>query len=183
MRTLALVASLLLMAPPLAATVVVPAEFSEIVSGSQIIVCGRIADVRPEWTDGRRRIESVVTVAPSSFLRGTPTAMVTFRVPGGQMGTLRSVTVGAPQFMAGEEVVLFLRAQGPSMPQVFGLHQGVFRVRLDARTGARTVAMPILMGQGDQGQRVVRGAADRRPLALDQFAQTVRAVLQRGGDR
>src|SRR5690349_12157944 len=101
MRTLALLVPLLLMAPPLAATVVVPAEFSEIVSGSQIIVYGRVAEVRPEWTDGRRRIESVVTVAPSSFLRGTPTSTVTFRVPGGQIGTLRSVTVGAPAFTAG----------------------------------------------------------------------------------
>ena len=38
------------------------AEFREIVAGSQIIVHGRVLDVRPQWVDGRRRIESVVTV-------------------------------------------------------------------------------------------------------------------------
>lgn len=183
MRTLALLVALLCFTPPLSATVVLPAEFSEIVSGSQIIVYGRVADVRPEWTAGRRRIDSVVTVEPASFLRGTPTSRVTFRVPGGQIGRLKSVTVGSPEFRAGEEVVLFLRSQGPAVPQVFGMHQGVFRVRVDARSGARTVAFPVLLGAAADGQRVVRGAAERRPLPLDQFAQTVRSVLQNGGGR
>ena len=182
MRILALLTALLVVSPTLSATVVLPAEFTEIVAGSQIIVYGRVSDVRAEWTDGRRRIESVVTVEASSFLRGTPTPTVTFRVPGGQIGRLKSVTVGAPAFQAGEELVLFLRAQGPAVPQVFGVHQGIFRVRVDARSGARIVAFPVI-GQGADGQRVVRGAAERRPLSLDQFAHTVRSVLQAGGGR
>lgn len=182
MRILALLTALLVVTPTLSATVVLPAEFTEIVSGSQIIVHGRVADVRAEWTDGRRRIESVVTVEASSFLRGTPTATVTFRVPGGQIGRLKSMTVGAPAFAAGEEVVLFLRGQGPAVPQIFGMHQGVFRVRVDPRSGARMVNFPAI-GHGAEGQRVVRGAAERRPLPLEQFAQSVRSVLQGGGAR
>jgi hypothetical protein len=182
MRILALLTALLVLTPALKATVVLPAEFTEIVAGSQIIVYGRVSDVRPEWTDGRRRIESVVTVEPATFLRGTPTSTVTFRVPGGQIGRLKSVTVGAPAFQPGEEVVLFLRAQGPAVPQVFGVYQGVFRVRVDARSGARMVAAPAI-GHGTEARRVVRGAVERRPLPLDQFAQSVRSVLQAGGGR
>lgn len=182
MRILALLTALALSASTLSATVVLPAEFSEVVAGSQIIVYGRVADVRPEWTDGRRRIETVVTVEAASFLRGTPTATVTFRVPGGQIGRLKSVTIGAPEFRAGEEVVLFLRSQGPAMPQVFGMHQGVYRVKLDARTGDRLVSYPLL-GRTEEPQKVVRGAAERRPLPLTQFTQTVRTVLQARGER
>jgi hypothetical protein len=182
MRILAILTALALSASTLSATVVLPAEFSEVVTGSQIIVYGRIADVRPEWTDGRRRIETVVTVEAASFLRGTPTATVSFRVPGGQIGRLKSITVGAPEFRAGEEVVLFLRSQGPSMPQVFGLHQGVYRVKLDARTGDRLVSFPLL-GRTDEPQKVVRGTAERRALPLPQFTQTVRTVLQTRGER
>ena len=182
MRILAFLTALVVSASTLSATVVLPAEFSEVVKGSQIIVHGRVADVRPEWTDGRRRIESVVTVEPAAFLRGTPTATVSFRVPGGQIGRLKSVTVGAPEFKAGEEVVLFLRGQGPAVPQVFGMHQGVYRVKVDARTGARMVSLPVL-GRSEQPQRVVRGAPDRGPLPLTQFTQTVRTVLQSGGAR
>jgi hypothetical protein len=182
MRIPALLVALLVSASTLSATVVLPAEFSEVVTGSQIIVHGRVLEVRPEWTDGRRRIESVVTVEPSAFLRGTPTPTVSFRVPGGQIGRLKSVTVGVPEFRAGEEVVLFLRGQGPSVPQVFGMHQGVYRVKVDARTGDRVVSLPTL-GGGDAPQRVVRGAADREPLPLAQFTRTVQTVLQRGGVR
>jgi hypothetical protein len=182
MRTLALLTALVLSVTTLSATVVLPAEFSEVVTGSQIIVYGRVADVRPQWTDGRRRIETVVTVEAASFLRGTPTATVSFRVPGGQIGRLKSITVGVPEFTAGEEVVLFLRSQGPAMPQVFGMHQGVYRVKLDARTGDRLVSFPLL-GRTDEPQKVVRGAIERRPLPLPQFTQTVRTVLQARAER
>jgi hypothetical protein len=49
MRILALLTALALSASTLSATVVLPAEFSEVVTGSQIIVYGRVAAVRPEW--------------------------------------------------------------------------------------------------------------------------------------
>ncbi len=183
MRCAAFVALLLCVSPSLSATVLIPAEFREIVSGSQIIVHGRVSEVRPEWIDGRRRIESVVTLEAASFYRGTAGSSVTFRVPGGQIGRYKSVTVGAPQFRAGDEVVLFLKSQGPAVPQVFGLNQGVFRVRVDGRTGRRLVMLPIVMARGSEPEPVTRGAADRRPLPLEQFAAQVRTVLQQGGGR
>jgi len=181
MRSSVLIALLLCFTPSLSATVLLPAEFREIVSGSQIIVHGRVSDVRAEWSDGRRRIESLVTIEASSFYRGTPARTVTFRVPGGQIGRYKSVTVGAPEFRAGDEAVLFLTSQGPSVPHVFGLNQGVFRVRVDARSGRRLVTQPIVMARGEAPERVTRGARDRRPLPLEQFAARVRAVLQQGG--
>lgn len=174
-------ALLLCVAVPVSATVILPAEFREIVSGSQIIVHGRVIDVQSEWVDGRRRIESLVTIQPSAFYRGTPTSSVTFRVPGGQVGRYRSVTVGAPEFQTGDEAVLFLRGRGPAVPSVFGLNQGVFRVRVDTRSGNREVILPALMGRGDAPERVIRGARDRRPLPLDEFGALVRLVLQQQG--
>ena len=182
MRLVLLIPLLLGFVPALSATVLIPSEFREIVSGSQIIVYGRVSDIRPEWIDGRRRIESVITLDAASFYRGTSARSVTFRVPGGQIGRYKSVTVGAPEFKAGDEVVLFLKAQGPSVPQVFGLNQGVFRVKVDDRTGRRLVTQPIVMATGTAPQRVVRGARDRQPLPLDQFAAQIRTVL-RGGAR
>ena len=167
---------------PLAATVLLPADFKDIVSGSQIIVYGRVVDVRAEWTPDRSQIESYVTIAPSSFYRGTPTESVTFRVPGGEVGRYKQVTAGAPQFVPGEEAVVFLRGNGPSIPQVFGMSQGVFRVRVDQRTGQRTVILPVLMARG-ASEPVVRGAATRQPLAIQTFVAQLRATLQQGGAR
>ena len=183
MRHVATLAVLFALSAPLSATVLIPAEFREIVSGSQIIVHGRVSDIRTEWTTGRRRIESVVTLEASSFYRGTASRTVTFRVPGGQIGRYKSVTVGAPEFRRGDEVVLFLKAQGPAVPQVFGMNQGVFRVRVDARTGRRLVTQPIVMARTAMPEVVSRGARDRRPLPLDQFAAQVKTVLQQAGAR
>ena len=183
MRFAVLITLLLCFSPSLSATVLLPADFRQIVDGSQIIVYGRVSDVRAEWTAGRRRIESVVTVAAADFYKGTPSRTVTIRVPGGQIGRYKSVMVGAPEFNAGDEVVLFLKAQGPAVPRIFGLNQGVFRVSVNARSGRRHVAVPIPRPRGATRENIRRGASDRGPLPLAQFASQVRAVVRQGGAR
>src|SRR5687768_5835902 len=76
-------------------TVLVPAEFREIVGNSQIIAYGRVADAVPELSDDRKRIDTVVTFDVGTYLKGDSGATLSFRVPGGQIGRYRSVTVGA----------------------------------------------------------------------------------------
>jgi hypothetical protein len=161
------------------ATVLVPAEFSEIVGGSQIIAHARVIDVRPEWADGRRWIDSIVTAEVVSYLKGGSDAIMTFKVPGGRLGRYRSVVVGAPVFAKGDEAVLFLRHRGDELPDVFGLNQGVFRVRVDSRTGQKMVVPPpvIKTDARADGQPVKRGDLDRRPLAFDAFGARVRDVM------
>jgi hypothetical protein len=181
MRRLIATLVLLLLAQDLRATVLLPAEFREIVAGSQIIVYGRVLDVRPEWSGDRSRIDTIVTVEAGSYLKGGPGGAVTFRVPGGQIGRYKNVIVGAPEFREGEEVVLFLSAAGPSVAHVFGLNQGVYRVRVDARTGRRVVVPPVLMASGGARQAVVRGDRSRQPLPLDSFAASVRTAMGRTG--
>jgi hypothetical protein len=174
------------------ATVLVPAEFAEIVGGSEIIAYARVVDVRPEWADGRRWIDSVVTAEVVSYLKGGPSGRTTvedetiaFKVPGGRLGRYRSVVVGAPVFAPGDEAVLFLKARGESLPDIFGLNQGVFRVRVDSRTGQRMVVPPPVTASlpavtdpaAAEAQPVKRGAPDRRPLAFEAFGARVREAM------
>lgn len=172
-RWLTIIASALLwiaVATPANATVVVPTDFAEMVTQSQVIVHGTVVDVRSQLTGGRRTIESVVTVAVLDSLKGGPVRTVMFRVPGGQVGRYRRVMVGAPEFAEGDEVVLFLRGHAPAMPMPFGLNQGVYRV--SRRGGPATVA-PLIT---DSPGRIVRGDPARRPLAIDTFARAVRDI-------
>jgi hypothetical protein len=161
------------------ATVLVPAEFTEVVSGSAIIAHARIVDVRAEWADGRRWIDSVVTADVVTYLKGeSEERTIAFKVPGGRLGRYRSVVVGAPTFVRGEEAVLFLKTHGDELPDVFGLNQGVFRVRVDAATGQRIVVPPVLKADvSPEPQRVVRGAVDRKPLPFESFGARVREVM------
>lgn len=183
-RFVTLVVSVML-APALGATVLLPAEFRQIVNGSDIIVHARILDVRAEWADGRRRVESVVTVEVLSSLKGGEARTLSFTVPGGQIGRYRSVTVGAPTFRIGEEAMLFLTTDADAGARVFGHNQGVFRIRQDRTSGRRIVIPSPLMATGPGPERVRRGAPERRPVSPEAFGAQVRTVMaeQRGGAR
>jgi hypothetical protein len=156
--------------------VLLPAEFREIVGDSQIIAYGRVVDAVAELSEDRKRIETIITFEVETYLKGGPGQTLTFRVPGGQVGRYRSITVGAPVFETGTEAVLFLRRRDGGLPYVFGLNQGVFRVQRDERT-ARRMVMPPLVARRETAERVTRGAVSRQPMALEAFGAEVRAVM------
>ncbi|HEX9368381.1 MAG TPA: hypothetical protein VF921_17250 [Vicinamibacterales bacterium] len=163
------------------ATVIVPIEFRELVTSAPVIVHGQVVDVRAGWVDGRRSVETFVTIAVADYLKGNLGERVTVRVPGGQIGRYRTVFVGAPEFQAGDEVVFFLKPADSSSLYIIGLSQGAFRVVADARTGRRIVTTPIVMGKGgDAPEPIVRGDVTRKPLAIDAFRDVVRQVLAQG---
>ena len=167
--------ALCLMATAAAAMVVVPAEFSEMVTASDLVVHGRVVAIRPQIVGDRRTIETVITVAVVDALKGQPGETVYFRVPGGQIGRYRRVMVGAPEFAEGEEVVIFLKGRAPGVPFPFGLSQGVYRVVHGA--GGSTLVTPPTVSEAPG--RVVRGDPSRRPIELSIFARNVRAIVER----
>ena len=61
--------------------VVVPAEFHEMVTASELVVHGRVVDVRPQIVGGRRTIETLVTVAVVDALKGSPGRRCTSACP------------------------------------------------------------------------------------------------------
>jgi len=157
------------------AMVVVPAEFSEMVTASELVVHGRVLDVRAQIVGDRRTIETVVTLSVLDAIKGQPGETVYFKVPGGQIGRYRRVMVGAPEFASGDEVVLFLKGRPPAVPFPFGLSQGVYRVVHDA-SGRSLVTPPVV---SEAPGRVVRGDTSRRPLELGAFARNIRAIAER----
>jgi hypothetical protein len=170
------VALLLALAAPVRATVLLPGDLGDLARGASLIVRGTVVDQRAEWVDGRRRVQTIVTLAVTETFKGSASARVDFQVPGGVMGRYRSVTLGAPTFTAGEEVIVCLGAKPPALPYVLGLSQGVFRVGADAATGQRVVRTPVLIA-GDESAVVLRGDPARRPMRLEEFAVTLRSAL------
>jgi len=166
------VSVLLVHAVPARATTVLPADFAEMVKGSQVIVHGRVTASRSYLT-AARTIETLVTVAVQDPIKGPATAQVAFRLPTGQVGRYRRVMVGAPEFAEGDEVILFLRGRPPAVPMPFGLHQGVYRV---TRAAGRATVSPVVTARAG---RIVRGDPARRPMTVDAFAREVRAVMER----
>ena len=162
---------------PLTATVLVPAEFREIVNGSEIIAFGRVVETTPQLSDDRRHVDTLVTLQVGTYLKGGPGQTLVFKVPGGQIGRYRHFLVGAPDFEAGDEAVVFLDQNTGDRPSVFGLNQGVYRVRVDQRTRQRVVVPPALLARTATPERVVRGSNARRSVPLETFGAQVQTVL------
>ena len=158
------------------ATVLLPADFTTVVTESSVIVHGRVVDVTSVLAGPRRTIESLVTVDVIDAVKGAATPSITFRVPNGQVGRYRRIVVGAPEFEEGDELFVFLHGRGPAIPTLFGLSQGVYRI---SRSGGRPMVAPPVMARGVAAERVVRGDPARVPIAVDAFAREIRSVLER----
>ena len=178
--TAAICVCALLTAEHVCATIVTPAEFSELVSAARAIAHGRIVGIRAQSSADRVRVETLVTMQVATYLKGNLGPEVTFVVPGGTLGRYRSIILGAPHVVEGEEVVVFLSARGPSLPYVLRLGQGIFRVVRDSRSEDRMIAPPPLVGQSQEWQTVVRGDPARGPMSLTDFAARVRVLVEGG---
>ena len=153
------------------ATTVAPADFGQMARESDLIVRGTVVNVQSQLTGPRRSIESLITVFVAETMKGTPGTETVFRVPGGRVGRLRRVMVGAPEFALGDEVILFLKGRAPALAMPYGLSQGVYRISRAA--GAPVVTPAVATAAG----RVVRGDPSRRPLDPAAFARQVQTAL------
>lgn len=98
---------------------------SELRTRADTIVTGRVVGVRSVEVDGT--IETVARVRVLQQWRGEPGRTIRVRVPGGQTSDRRLLVPGAPAFERGEELLLFLYADGRQWRPV-GLFQGVWRL-------------------------------------------------------
>jgi hypothetical protein len=158
---------------PAWATVLVPTDLAELAREARVIARGEVVAVDARWTDDRRTIETLVTLETETYLKGQLGRVLQFRVPGGALGRVRNIVIGAPRFEVGQRLVVFLGANGPRVPYILGLNQGVYRLGV-AADGAVLVSPPPIM-PGVTGP-IVRGASARQPAPLTDFEREVRTL-------
>jgi len=161
------------MVSPVGATVLVPASLAELSRDARIIARGHVVSVDGRWTDDRRTVETIVTLETEAYLKGQFGQTLQFRVPGGTLGRFRNIVMGAPRFEVGQRVVVFLGVNGPQVPYILGLNQGVYRVEVDAAGQALVSPPPVMPGVIGP---VIRGASSRQPAPLATFEREVRSV-------
>jgi hypothetical protein len=173
--------TILILAVPLRATVVLPADLGELSRDARAIVRGRVAAIEARWGEDHRSIDTIVALEVDTYLKGSFGATLLFRVPGGELGRFRSIVVGAPEFAVDDRVIVFLGARGPSVPYVLGLSQGVFRLVPAPDNSGWLVTPPGVFPSVAGSSRIVRGDPSRRPMGLAAFEDRVRALA--GGVR
>ncbi|HXE80898.1 MAG TPA: hypothetical protein VNK41_09120 [Vicinamibacterales bacterium] len=181
----AVAAAVLIGGSRLHGTVIAPADLPELVAEATTIVQGRVVGAESRAVPGERSIETLVTIAADEYLKGAQGSHVTIRVPGGQIGDRRYVMIGAPVLRAGDEVILFLRSRGPSVPWILGLNQGVFRIRSDSRLAARRERLSgdvrIVESMSESVRSMAPGPAGAVPL--EAFKTRIRRLVAEGGHR
>ena len=95
---------------------------ADLLDGSERVVRGTVAETSAELgKDGL--IWTVVTLDVSETLSRSNAAQVLFRLPGGTVGDLSLTIPGAPEFQAGQEVMVFLDGD-----RLRGFGQGAFLI-------------------------------------------------------
>jgi len=161
----------------LAGTTLVPTDFKDVVTLSTVIVRGHVTDTRGiVVADGG--IETVVTVAVENVIKGQADAFVSLRLPGGQVGNSRMVTIGAPRLKIGQQAVLFLKPGPDNALRPVALTLGVYPVLPEALSGRPVVLPPPVAGQTSASRGApVRGDVRRKPMAVQEFESLVRLVM------
>src|SRR5262245_52478866 len=113
-------------AAALDAAMLQPMDLTRLTGEARVIALGRVQEVSAQWVRGGRQIDSLVTVEVEAYLKGGRGRRLTFRTPGGQIGQYRSIVPGAPEYVEGAELVLFLDDDERlgAFPLVLGLSQG-----------------------------------------------------------
>ena len=113
-----------------------PMTIKELTGGSDLLIHGRVGSLASS-KEGQR-IFTTIHLAAIEALKGTLTADgVTLKLYGGSYEGKRTIVVGGPTFDPGEEVVVFLKRNGPDDTYgVLGLAQGKFRIVREANRPA-----------------------------------------------
>lgn len=153
---------------------------------SESVVLARTVKTESFWNDDRSAILTRVTLQVEESLSGSAAAETVVIVPGGQIGPYIHEVSDMPEFVTGEDAVIFLERHSSGVTVVNGGARGKLEIKTDAVTQAReVVGAAALFDQiqaSEDDSHDATGVEDAGPvrpaksLPLDEFK---RRLLQR----
>jgi hypothetical protein len=148
-------------------TLALALSLEDMVNQSDVIAIGKALDTKSVWVD--RSLVTLVTVAVSESLKGTPGETLTVVLPGGVDANRKFPVAmtypGAPTLTPGEDAFLFLSSQSEVADSytIAGFAQGKFSIVTD-EDGEPLVSRDLtkMSLQGNNG--VHRGGSNLTPL-------------------
>jgi hypothetical protein len=112
------------------ATTVVAPEFNDLVNQADYIVRASVKSVTAEWREnqGRKYIASQVALEIIAIIRGLPPQPLVLELVGGRVGAEELVIEGAPQFLVGDDVILFVQGNGRQIYPLVAIMHGLYPV-------------------------------------------------------
>jgi hypothetical protein len=168
------------------ATIMVELSLDELIRQADVIVHGTVvaSDVRLELREGRQEPHTITTIRVHEWLAGQGGETVQFRELGGahQRGGRRYV--GTPEYLPGEEVVVFLerRPEPPHDLRTLAMAQGKFVVRHGVPGVPACVVRElsgIAFARWVDGRQTVSAARGEPAMELQTFLDFVRRARSR----
>jgi hypothetical protein len=113
----------------------------ELAQRADVVVVGKVIEVRSEWNEDRSRIYSNVTVQVDEHIKGAESQQsVVIATLGGEIGGVGEVYSHTARFKADEQVIVFAAADQRGQLRVVGGDEGKLTVTKDKVTGLQMVA-------------------------------------------
>jgi hypothetical protein len=146
------------------ATTVQKLSFDRLTREADVVVRGRVENMKNRQAAGGGWITTVVTVSVEKQFKGSQLSSINIEQPGGSMGDIVQSVPGLPKFSSGEDVVLFLKRQRGGAFKLVGGKQGKFTVKT----------------QPESNNWVVEDFAGRTE-GLDRFIDRLTSMVKPGG--
>lgn len=170
---------LIAMTAPAIATTMVALTQEDLIERADLVVQGRILDVRSFWNKEKTAILTEARVQVEDALVGKPGPVIAVRTIGGQVGDVRIVFEGGPELKAGDRQLLFLKRHPDGAMRVLGARQGQYRIR----SNQQGIEMMIPLIETGPPLKTLEGEEVARPQAMPaaQLKNRIRETARRIG--
>ena len=159
---------------PSGASTFIRQGLDRLAADNELILHGRVQEIRSYWDQDHSFIFTDVRVHPSQLLKGTAAGDVTFTLMGGTVGGITTLIVDGADLVPGSDYVLFLsRVELPGGERrltVRDFAQGAFDLE-HGRAFSQALGHPLL--PDGEGRSEAPGGLDGLPL--DELVRQVHA--------
>jgi len=115
-------------------------RLEDLAKKAEVIVVGKVSNVKSEWNNEKTRIYTKVTVDVGEYVKGeTPDRTLVVTQLGGEVDGVGELYTHTPRFSKEEEVLIFARKDSKNNLIIEGGDQGKFKVTQDKLTGEKMV--------------------------------------------
>ena len=165
---------------PAKATSVVMLTDEELILSSRVIVTGTVRSVFSAWNDEQNAIYTYVEVRPDRFLKGDlGTKRIVLKQLGGTVGTKGMRINGQPQFVRGQQVLLYLSTAPDGTLRTAHFFMGAFSIVKDAATATEWATRDVDAATVESLPRPDGQVVNNR-APLQDYLHKINDTLQRG---
>lgn len=104
-------------------------SFERLIAESDVIVRGRVEEIKTRQASDQRSVMTIVKVSVEMQFKGPIITSLTIEQPGGTIGDIVQGVPGLPEFSSNEKVIIFLKRHRRDFYRIVGGKQGKFSVK------------------------------------------------------